>query len=214
MCGRYSLHSHPEVVALQFKLGSVPEFEPRYNICPSAEILVVRDHPARGRACDHYRWGLIPGWAKDPGIGNRLANARGETIADRPAFKAAFRQWRCLVPASGFYEWKTTRSGKQPYYIQPAGEELFALAGITELWRGRLRTVCLITTGANELMRGIHDRMPVIVPLQDYDAWLDPRNHAAEPFIRPYPAHFMRTHPVGNAVSDPANEGAGLIERI
>ena len=156
----------------------------------------------------------MPSWAKDASIGNRLANARGETIADRPAFKAAFRQWRCLVPASGFYEWKATRSGKQPYYIRPAGDELFGLAGITELWRGQLRTVCLITTGANELMRGIHDRMPVIVPVQDYDAWLDPRSHAAEQFIRPYPAHLMRTHPVSKAVSDAANEGAALIERI
>jgi len=118
--------------------------------------------------------GLVPGWAKDPGIGNRLANARGETIAERPAFKAAFRQWRCLVPANGFYEWETTRRGKQPYYIRPAGDELFGLAGITELWND-LRTVCLITTEPNALLRGIHDRMPVIVPLQDYDAWLDPR---------------------------------------
>jgi putative SOS response-associated peptidase YedK len=156
----------------------------------------------------------VPSWAKDASIGNRLANARGETLADRPAFKAAFRQWRCLVPASGFYEWKTTRSGKQPYYIQPAGDELFGLAGITELWRGQLRTVCLITTEANELMRGIHDRMPVIVPLSDYAAWLDPRNHAAGQFVRPYPAALMRAHPVSKAVSNAANEGAALIERI
>ena len=214
MCGRYALHSHPEVVALQFNLASAPEIEARYNICPSNDILIVRSHAQRGRVCDQSRWGLVPSWAKDASIGNRLANARGETIADRPAFKAAFRQWRCLVPASGFYEWKTTRSGKQPYYIRPAGDELFGLAGITALWRGQLRTVCLITTAANELTRGIHDRMPVIVPVQDYDAWLDPRNHAAEQFIRPYPAHLMRTHPVGKAVSDAANEGAALIERI
>src|SRR5947208_3570151 len=212
MCGRYALHSHPDVVALQFNLASAPKIEARYNICPSNDILIVREHAQRGRVCDQSHWGLVPSWAKDASIGNRLANARGETIADRPAFKAAFRQWRCLVPASGFYEWKTTRSGKQPYYIRPAGDELFGLAGITELWRGQLRTVCLITTGANELMRGIHDRMPVIVALQDYDAWLDPRNHAAERFIRPYPAQLMRIHPVGQAVSDAANEGAALIE--
>jgi putative SOS response-associated peptidase YedK len=213
MCGRYALHSHPDVLALQFKLASAPETQARYNIHPSNDILIVRQDARRGRQWDRYRWGLVPGWAKDPGIGNRLANARGETIAERPAFKAAFRQWRCLVPANGFYEWETTRRGKQPYYIRPTGDELFGLAGITELWND-LRTVCLITINANELMRGIHDRMPVIVPLQDYDAWLDPRNHAAGQFIRPYPAHLMRTHPVGKAVSDPANEGAGLIERI
>src|SRR6266478_768850 len=169
MCGRYALHSHPDVVALQFKLASAPETEARYNIHPSNDILIVRQHAQRGRVCDRSRWGLVPSWANDAGIGNRLANAGGE---------------------------------------------LFGLAGITELWRGQLRTVCLITTNANELMRGIHDRMPVIVPLQDYDAWLDPRNHVAGQFIRPYAAHLMRTHPVGKAVSDPANEGAGLIEPI
>ena len=214
MCGRYALHNHPDVVALQFNLASAPEIGARYNICPSNDILIVRSHAQRGRIWDQSRWGLVPSWAKDASIGNRLANARGETLADRPAFKAAFRQWRCLVPASGFYEWKTTRSGKQPYYIQPAGDELFGLAGITELWRGQLRTVCLITTGANELMRVIHDRMPVIVPLSDYAAWLDPRNHAAGQFVRPYPAALMRAHPVSKAVSNAANEGAALIEPI
>src|SRR5438045_9751249 len=96
MCGRYALHSHPDVVALQFNLASVPEIEARYNICPSNDILIVRQHAQRGRVCDQSRWGLVPSWAKDASIGNRLANARGETIADRPAFKAAFRQWRCL----------------------------------------------------------------------------------------------------------------------
>ncbi|HXM83945.1 MAG TPA: SOS response-associated peptidase [Burkholderiales bacterium] len=212
MCGRYALHSHPEVVALQFKLDSLPEFTPRYNTCPSMDILIVRQD-AKRRRWNHYRWGLVPNWARDPSIGNRLANARGETIAERPAFKAAFRQWRCLVPASGFYEWQTTRSGKQPYYIRPAGDELFALAGITELWNG-LHTVCLITTAPNELMKGIHDRMPVIVPLQAYDAWLDPANHNAEQFIRPYPAHLMRAYPVSKAVSNAANEDARLIEPV
>jgi putative SOS response-associated peptidase YedK len=178
--------------------------------------LIVRQDARRGRRWDRYRWGLVPGWAKDPSIGNRLANARGETIAERPAFKAAFRQWRCLVPANGFYEWKTTRSGKQPYYIRPAGDELFGLAGITERWND-LHTVCLITTGPNALMHGIHDRMPVILAPQDYAAWLDPLNRGAErlkEFIRPYPAELMRAHPVSKAVSDAANEGAGLIERI
>jgi len=213
MCGRYALHAHPEVVALQFELGSAPEFTSRYNTCPSMDVLIVRQDARRGRRWDRYRWGLVPGWAKDPGIANRLANARGETIAERPAFKAAFRQWRCLVPANGFYEWETTRRGKQPYYIRPAGDELFGLAGITELWND-LRTVCLITTEPNALLRGIHDRMPVIVPLQDYDAWLDPANYDAGQFIRPYPAHLMRAHPVSKAVSNAANEGAALIERI
>jgi len=216
MCGRYALHAHPDVVALQFALGSAPEFTSRYNTCPSMDVLIVRQDARSGRRWDCCRWGLVPGWAKDPSIGSRLANARGETIAERPAFKAAFRQWRCLVPANGFYEWKTTRGGKQPYYIRPAGDELFGLAGITELWND-LRTVSLVTTGPNALMRGIHDRMPVILAPQDYAAWLDPLNRDAgrlKEFIRPYPADLMRAHPVSKAVSNAANEGAGLIEPI
>src|SRR2546422_7620450 len=218
MCGRYALHSHPEVVALQFNLASAPEIEARYNICPSNEILIVREHAQRGRVCDQSRWGLVPSWAKDASIGNRLANARGETIADRPAFKAAFRQWRCVVPASGFYEWKTTRSGKQPFYIRPKVDELFGLAGITELWRapdGSVRTVCLITTEPNELMRPIHDRMPVIIPRDSYGTWLDPMNEDTtqlKGLIASYPAARMEAYAVSKAVSYARNEGPQLIE--
>src|SRR5207247_9100229 len=113
MCGRYALHSHPEVVALQFNLASAPEIEARYNICPSNDILMVRQHAQRGRVCDQSRWGLVPSWAKDARIGNRLANARGVTIADRTAFNADFRHWRCLVSASGYYDQLTTPLGLQ-----------------------------------------------------------------------------------------------------
>src|SRR5439155_14192657 len=136
-----------------------------------------------------------------------------ETIADKRAYRAAFEHWRCLVPASGFYDWKATRSGKQPYYIRPKSKDLFRLAGVTELWRGPdgpVRTVCLITTEPNELMRGIHDRMPVIVPPEDFGAWLDPADSEPEHlmlFIRSYPAKRMAAHPVSKAVSNARNEG-------
>ncbi len=218
MCGRYALHANPHVVALQFGLPVDPGFEPRYNIAPSLSILAVRENAAGQRLSDHYRWGLIPGWAKDPSIGNRLVNARGETIADKPAFRAAFEHWRCVVPASGFFEWKTTRSGKQPYYIRPKGKELFGLAGVTELWRGPdgpVRTVCLITTEPNELLCGIHDRMPVIVSPEDYSAWLDVANNKPDQlkrFIQSYPAKRMAVHPVSKAVSNARNEGPELVE--
>jgi putative SOS response-associated peptidase YedK len=168
---------------------------------------------------DYYRWGLIPGWAKDPAIGNKCANARGETVDEKPAFRTAFRHWRCLVPASGFYEWKTERGRKQPYYIRPRRSgDLFGLAGITELWngpQGPVRTVCLITTSPNELMESMHDRMPVIVPPERYSEWLDPSNKDSERlkgFIAPYDAQRMTAHAVSKAVSNARNEGAELIE--
>ena len=129
MCGRYSLHANPHVVALQFGLASDPELQPLYNICPSTQILIIRQDKEGARRADLCRWGLIPGWAKDRSIGNRLANARGESVAEKPAFKSAFRSWRCLVPASGFYEWKSVAGKKQPYYIRPTQEQLFGLGG-------------------------------------------------------------------------------------
>jgi putative SOS response-associated peptidase YedK len=198
----------------------VPELKPRYNIAPSSDVLIVREDKDRGRSADLYRWGLIPGWAKDPAIGNKLANARGESVDEKPSFRSAFRHWRCLVPASGFYEWKTVAGKKQPYYIRPAGEELFGLAGITDLWNGPdgpVRTVSLITTEPNELMREIHDRMPVIVAREDYGAWLDPSNRDTaklKAFIRSYPAGQMESFPVSRAVSNARNEGEELIRPL
>ena len=219
MCGRFALHANPDVIALQFGLGMVPDVKARYNIPPSSNILIVREDREKGRIADKYKWGLIPGWAKDPSIGNKLANARGETVAEKPSFRAAFKRWRCLVPASGFYEWKTVAGKKYPYYIRPAGDELFSFAGITELWKGPegpVHTVSLITTGTglNEVMREIHDRMPFIVPVEDYAAWLDPTNvdvEALKGLIRSYPAGRMRAHPVSTRVNAPKNDDGELI---
>jgi putative SOS response-associated peptidase YedK len=214
MCGRYSLHANPEVVALQFGLARPPEFKPSYNVCPGSEILVVRSDREGSRVARQHRWGLVPHWAKDPAIGNKLANARGESLVERPAFRDAFRQWRCLVPASGFYEWQSRGGRKLPWYVRPGDAELFALAGITALWQG-LRTVSLITTEPNELMQPIHDRMPVIIAPENYDAWLDPASRDAEKlmrFVQPYPARRMSAHRVGTRVSKPENDDPSLIE--
>lgn len=220
MCGRYALHANPDVIALQFGLGMVPDYKARYNIPPSSNILIVREDREQGRVADKYRWGLIPGRAKDASIGNKLANARGGTVAEKPSFRAAFKRWRCLVPASGFYEWKTFAGKKYPYYIQPAGDELFGFAGITELWNGPdgpLHTVSLITTEPNEVMREIHDRMPVIVPVEDYAAWLDPTNvnvDELKEFIRSYPSEQMRAHPVSTRVNVPRNDDEDLLAPV
>src|SRR3954466_3834523 len=162
MCGRYEIHAHPHVVALQFGLAAAPEFNQSYNVCPGSEILVL--HPDREGRCiaRHNRWGL----------GNKLANARGETVQERPAFRDAFRRWRCLVPASGFYEWQAGSGRKQAWHFRPTDADLFALAGISAMWNG-IRSMSLITTQPNEVMTPIHDRMPVIIPPEDYAAWLD-----------------------------------------
>jgi putative SOS response-associated peptidase YedK len=220
MCGRYSLHTHPEVIALYFKLGLVPEITPRYNITPGTNILIVRQDPAKGRIADLYRWGLIPGWAKDPAIGNKLANARAETVAEKPSFRSAFKRWRCLIPASGFYEWKKLAGRKQPYYVRPVGADLFAFAGLTERWMGPdgpVHSCTIITTDANDSMRDIHDRMPVILAPEDHAAWLDPVNQATEKLkalLKPSPAKTMSAHPVSTRVNTPKNDEPALIEPV
>ena len=220
MCGRYALHNNPEVIRLYFKLGILPELTPRYNITPSSEVLVVRQDREQGRVAGLFRWGLIPGWAKDPTIGNKLANARGETVAERPSFRSAFMRGRCLIPASGFYEWKAVRGRKQPYYVYPVGAALFAFAGLTERWTGPdgpVHTCAIITTGANELMRGIHDRMPVILAPEDHAAWLDPANQATDKLkvlLKPCLAGMTAAHPVSTRVNTPKNDEPALIEPV
>jgi putative SOS response-associated peptidase YedK len=197
MCGRYALHANPEVIALQFGLDAVPQLAPRYNICPGTEILAIgSDRKAR----------LLP-W----GARGRFANARAESVAERPAFRNAFRQFRCLVPASGFYEWQSIARTKRPWYLQPTDSALFALAGLVLLWQGK-RSVTLITTEPNELMRNIHDRMPVLVAPGDHAAWLDSPDPTA--LLRPYPAEAMRAHPVHPRVNTPANDDPALISEF
>jgi len=220
MCGRYSLHTNPDVIALYFKLGVMPEFTPRYNIPPSSKVLIVREDKEKGRVADLYRWGLIPSWAKDPAIGNKLANARSETVAEKPSFRSAFKRWRCLIPASGFYEWKALEGKKQPYYIYPKGEDLFAFAGLTERWNGPdgpVYSCAIITTGPNALMRGIHDRMPVILKPENHEAWLNPDNQATaelKKLLKPYPAPAMAAHAVSNRVNTPKNNDADLLDLV
>ena len=201
MCGRYEIHAHPDVVAMQFGLEQAPEFKPSYNVCPGGEILVVRLDREGRRVARRDRWGR----------GNKLANVRGESLLERPAFRDAFRRWRCLVPASGFYEWQSVARRKQPWHFRPTDAELFALAGITTLWNG-IRGISLITTEPNAVTAPIHDRMPLIVGAEDYAEWLDAANEDARRLIRPYPAARMAARPVGMRVNQPQNDDPTLIE--
>lgn len=220
MCGRYSLHANPDVIALAFKLGLKPEWSARYNITPSSKVLIVRQDPAEGRVAGLFRWGLIPGWAKDPAIGNKLANARGETVDEKPSFRNAFKRSRCLIPASGFYEWKTVAARKQPYYIHPLDAPLFAIAGISERWQGPdgpVHSCAIITTGPNGVMSAIHDRMPVILAAQDHEAWLDPANQsvaALKQLIKPCADATMAAYAVSTRVNVPKHDDAALIEPL
>jgi putative SOS response-associated peptidase YedK len=215
MCGRFALHANPQVIALQFGLASAHELPPRYNIAPTTDILVVRREEAAVRSA-LVRWGLVPRWAKDPAIGARLNNARAETVVEKPSFRDAFRRRRCLVPASGFYEWKTEAGRKQPYYVYPVEGELIALAGVWEPWRGAdqvLETCAIVTTQANAAMQPIHDRMPVIVAPRDYARWLDCAPGAdVSALLRPCDAATIAVRRVSRAVNAARNDNAKLIE--
>jgi putative SOS response-associated peptidase YedK len=202
MCGRYALHSSPEVVALAFGLPEIPAFVARYNIAPASQVLAVREGGAA-----FLRWGLVPRWAKDPAIGAKMNNARAETVAEKPSFREAFRKRRCLIPANGFYEWKLEAGRKQPYYIHPTGGALFAFAGLWEQWND-LQTCAVITTEANASMAAVHGRMPVIVPPAEYSTWLSGGGIA----LRACPDAAIAIHRVSRAVNNARNEDPRLIE--
>jgi len=220
VCGRYALYGPISRLSERFSasIDEMPaDFGPRYNAAPMQMLPVVRQRPGGERVAHLLRWGLLPGWAKDPGIATRLINARAETLAEKPAFRAAYRARRCIVPASGFYEWKAVPGGKQPYYIQPANDELFGLAGLWERWTRPegtpIDTFTVITTAANATMQALHERMPVILQPADYGPWLS-RDTAPErlgQLLAPCPDGMLSMHPVSKAVGNVRNEGARLI---
>jgi len=211
MCGRYSLHANPEVVALLFGLSQVPAYAPRYNIAPTANILVVREGIERRNEAAMLRWGLVPRWAKDPAMGARMNNARSETAFEKPSFRQPWRERRCLIPASGFYEWKDEGGKRQPYYIHPRAGELFAFAGLWDQWRD-LQTCAVLTTEANAPMAEVHERMPVILAPGEYGAWLHGSDAERRALMRPCPADAIAIHRVSRAVNRAANEDPSLIE--
>ncbi len=210
------------MVAEQFAVFEVPPFTARFNIAPTQPVAVVRLDPQSDeprRELVWLRWGLIPSWAKDPAIGNRMINARAETAAEKPAFRAAFRRRRCLVAADGFYEWQRTGGKKQPYFIHLHDDRPFGFAGLWESWEGpdhsHIESCTLLTTGPNELLRPIHDRMPVILGPESYAPWLDPAVQQPEqllPLLQPYPSEAMTADAVGTFVNSPRNDGPQCIE--
>ncbi len=226
MCGRFVLRASPEQLKQLFDLEDEPYVEARYNIAPTQPVAIVRIAPeARTREWAHVLWGLIPSWSKDPTIGQRLINARSETVAEKPSFRSAFKRRRCLVPASGFYEWKKGATGKTPHFITTADEGPFAIAGLWETWHGpdggEVATCTLLTTEANELMRDLHDRMPVIIAPDEYDMWLgtghdDPPEVLANlrHLLRPYPSEAMQMWPVSTRVNNVRNESEACIEPL
>lgn len=223
MCGRFTLHVSPEQIAEQFEVDAPEQLADRYNIAPTQPVGIVRlDRSGQAREWQLVHWGLVPSWAKDPSVGSRMINARGETVAEKPSFRAAFRRRRCLIPADGFYEWKRTGNGKQPYYIRLKDEEPFAFAGLWEIWVGpdgsELESCTIITTEPNELMTDLHDRMPVILSPDDYAEWLGTGKDATAKdveqirhLIRPFDAKLMAAYPVSTRVNSPMQEGLNLI---
>jgi len=216
MCGRYELHSSPASIALAFGLRYPPDVQPRYNIAPSQQVPIIRETSNGERQLFQVKWGLVPHWAKDPSIGNRLINARAETIGTSRGFRDAYRKGRCLIPASGFYEWaQLTNGSKQPVRLAMRDESVFAIAGLWSRWQSRegpLLTCTIITTEANELCQRIHDRMPVIVAPADYARWLDVAEPDPADLLRPYPSIEMHGYPVSTRVNSPKTDDAPLIE--
>jgi putative SOS response-associated peptidase YedK len=218
MCGRYTFTFTAESLAEAF--GMVPpgfDIRSGHNIAPGQYIVIVRPEKGR-RVADVAFWGLIPGWVKDPNAFSKPINARGETLEEKPTFRAAFKRKRVIIPASGFFEWKATGLTKQPFYIHPVDGELFAFAGLMEDWQGPggevMVSACIITTEPNELMAGIHRRMPVILPREAWDVWLDPsaQTRDVRPLLVPFPSELMAAHPVNPAVGNVRNDSPELIQ--
>jgi len=224
MCGRYVTPGQAEIERGWHYgwPGNSPERDIArivYNAAPTQRLPVFRIHAERGPELVRLRWGLIPSWAKDAAIGARMINARGETVAEKPAFRAAFRRRRCLVPMKGFYEWKKTASGKLPHYIYLKNADIFASAGLYEYWPGRdgaepVESYTIITTEANDMMAKLHDRMPVILAEKDHAAWLDPKNEGKgtlQALLKPYPPGEMLAYPVSTRVNNPKNDDQELL---
>ncbi len=221
MCGRYTLTTPVGTLAEEFGItGPLPEVWPSYNVAPTQQVVTVLAEDGM-RKLEMLRWGLIPPWADDPEIGSRMINARSETVAEKPSFRRAFKERRCLIPADGFYEWQRTDTGKQPYYVRKKDGRPFAFAGLWESWKNpedsEIRSCTILTTDANELVGGIHHRMPVILPPEDYEVWLDSSIREADPLLpllEPYPPGDMEAYPVSRFVNKPSNDEARCIEPV
>lgn len=222
MCCRYTLNSSSERIKSIFDAHVAALLQPRFNIAPSQPVPVIRQRG--GRVIDLVQWGLVPWWAKDVSLGQKLANARSETAHEKPAFRDAMKYRRCLLPADGFYEWQKApqkSQPKQPYLFAMADEQPFAFAGLWEHYQdahgNELETCTILTTDANAMMQPIHPRMPVILEPQDYDRWLDPKTQdpaQVQSLLHPFDSDRMMYHPVSTRVNNPRHEGPALTQSV
>jgi putative SOS response-associated peptidase YedK len=224
MCGRYRLVRKKEILAEIFGLENENEVDwaPRYNVAPGQDVAVIRQDATQPvRTFSLVRWGLIPSWAQDPKVGYTMINARAESIAEKPAFREPLQSRRCLIPADGFYEWAKQGKEKAPYCFTLADDSVFAFAGLWDRWTNPegewLQTCSIITTSANPLVAGVHDRMPVILEPENYDLWLDPALKKAEQvidFLKPYRADAMKSWRVSSRVNSAQNDDPECIEEF
>lgn len=222
MCGRYTQSASPALIAQAFGVEAHPLFTLRYNIAPSQPVSAIRIEPGTTtRQPVLLRWGLIPSWAKDPKIGHQCINAKAETVAEKPAFRSAFKKRRCLIVATGFYEWQQQGRTKQPIWIGRRNQEPFAFAGLWEHWQPAegepVETCTIITTEPNTLMAPIHNRMPVILASESYAQWLDPECHQIEPLkalLRPYANDDLIAYPVSTLVNNPRHDVPQCLEPL
>jgi putative SOS response-associated peptidase YedK len=219
MCGRFVLFSNVTVLQGEFNITQVPfDFQPSYNIAPSQEIVAVIRDSGDNRLVT-FRWGLIPFWAKDPSIGNRMINARGETVAEKASFRTPFKKSRCLIVADGFYEWRKEGTGKVPVYVFLKSRRPFGLAGLFDSWNSpdgeEIRTCTIITTEANDLLKPVHHRMPVIIPQESRGLWLDTASgdeKSLRLLLAPYPSDLMDHQDVSRFVNSPKNNSPVCIQ--
>lgn len=222
MCGRYALYSPADAIADLFDAtAEIDDLAPRYNAAPMQWLPVIRRRPSGERVIHALRWGLLPSWAKDETIAARLINARAETLSEKPAFRAAYRARRCIVPADGFYEWAKRPDGKQPYFIHAPDGTVLAFAGLWERWirpadAEVIDSFTILTTEANPRIQPLHDRMPVILAPEVVDVWLDRATDPARlsELLTPFPEERLAMHPVSRAVGNVRNEGPELIAQV
>ena len=217
MCGRFAFYSPSEATTALFGVHTDVAIEARYNIAPTQFIPAIRDDEATSRELVMLRWGLVPFWAKDPAIGNRMINARAETVAEKPSYRSAYKKRRCLILASGFYEWRKEADGKTPYFITTEDDSPFAFAGLWERWDSKesdesLQTTTIITADANEFMESLHHRMPIILQSESADRWLSGDDDLIHNVAEITPA--LKAWPVNRRVNNARNEGADLIKKV
>jgi putative SOS response-associated peptidase YedK len=220
MCGRYTIIASPEALRALFGYEEQPNFPPRYNVAPTQPIAIVRLVDGK-RHFALVRWGLLPSWVKDPKTFTLLINARGESAAEKPAFRAAMKRRRCLIPADGFYEWQAAGERKRPFYVHAKSGAPLAFAGLWETWTGpngeELETAAIVTTTANRTLKPIHDRMPVIVPPEAFDLWLDGAAvdaTTAAALIASAPDNLLEAYEISTAVNRTANDDPNLLEPV